>query len=139
MNAHHDEPWYSDANYESAGGAELASFSQSQVSQSSSFASRSARELPWDSAQRSMAGQPGPGAYRVQESAARRPKPSAAFASSTERFATAERAGSELGFEVSSMDSERPGSARASAVFSSGTPRFEQDSRVSADFGQVRC
>ena len=112
-----------------------------QVAESSSFASRSSRALPWDvAAARETAQQPGPGAYQLLKQAGTpaSQRPSAAFASASARFTPESTSGSEyLSNEGAGMSGTRPGSAQSSAVFSSATPRFEKES-MGASLGQAR-
>lgn len=113
---------------------------RAQVAESSSFASRSSRALPWDgAAARETAQQPGPGAYQPHKHGAPgRPRPSAAFASASARFTPEGSGGIEYVSNAgTSMSDTRPGSAQSSAVFSSSTPRFEKES-TGASLGQAR-
>ena len=107
-----------------------------QMNRSSSFVSRSAaRELPWADGRRDCA-QPGPNTYTPRMSSPRhRTAPSAAFASTTPRFA-AEKSWDERSI-AGGHRGDRPGSARPSAVFGS-TARFEAEPKESPALGQAR-
>ena len=116
-----------------------------QVSQSSSFVSRSAaRELPWSRDRDRDWAQPGPGAYTPRMSSPRRRiAPSAAFASTTRRFAaeknitgTTSQSGACIDGGMGSRRGDRPGSGRSSAVFASATARFEAEPNRPPELGQ---
>jgi len=130
---------------EDEGAFHALEYGSHQMSQSSSFASRTTRELPWSSRDCDRE-QPGPGAYTPRVSSPRRPVAhSAAFASGSDRFAAEKSWHRDAGTaseSVSCMDggrrssrSERPG-LRSSAVFASATARFEADPDISPELGQ---
>ena len=133
---------------------ELAS--TQQISQSSGFASRSARELPWSN--REHGHEPGPSAYSPRASS-RRVTPSAAFASCSERFlderswveldriataistaGTASQSGACTGSgrdERSGRDEARCSSVHVSPRCASAAARSEKGPRTSLQLGQL--